>query len=136
MIVICCRRVWNDDISRRFFIFLNFWFSGLLGGAKGQKMIQMRKNSVCRAAYLENHTSYDFHLWYTCVKWQIYRHFFHFFKTLIFQVVRRVIVQKMAQNECFLCLISQEPYLIWSSFTVHMCNRILSPVFWFFFHLF
>ena len=59
------------------------------------------------------------------------RVFFHFFKILIFLVVRRVKGQKMAQNELISliskCLISQEPYIIWSSFMIHMCKRIISP---------
>ena len=45
--------------------------------------------------------------------------FFHFFKILIFWAVRRVKRQKMAQNDKKLCpssFISQEPYIIWSSF--------------------
>ena len=31
--------------------------------------IKNTKNSVCHAPYLRDHTSYDCHLWYTCVKW-------------------------------------------------------------------
>ena len=61
--------------------------------------------------------------------------FFFFFKILIFQVVRRVKDQKMAQNDkklCLFCLLSQGPYIVWSSFMVHICERI-SPVLVFFF---
>ena len=50
-----------------FFIFSKFWFFRLLGGSKGKKWPKMTKNSVCRVLYLRNHTSYDLHLWYTCV---------------------------------------------------------------------
>ena len=47
------------------------------------------KNSVCRAPYLRNHTSYDFYLWYSCVKMIISPGvFFIFFKILIFWAVR------------------------------------------------
>ena len=45
------------------------------------------------------------------------------FKILIFQVVRGLKEQKMAKNDknfCLLHLIFQEPYIIWSSFMVHM----------------
>ena len=86
----------------------------------------MTKNYVCRAPYLKNHTSYDFHLWYTCVK---YGQFFHFFKILIFWIVRGVKGQKTVQNDKKLCLsgsISQEPYIIWSSFVVCKCKLIIS----------
>ena len=34
MIVIYGTLVWNDDISRCFFIFSKFWFYGLLGACK------------------------------------------------------------------------------------------------------
>ena len=42
---------------------------------------------------------------------------------MVFWVVRRLKGQKMAQNDknfCLLHLIFQEPYIIWSSFMVHM----------------
>ena len=38
--------------------------------------------------------------------------------------------QKMAEDDKKLCLshlISQEPYIIWSSFVVHKCKLIISP---------
>ena len=60
----------------------------------------------------------------------ISRTFFQFFKILIFGVVRRVKVQKMVQNDKKFCLsriISQEPYIIWLSFMVHMHKMIISP---------
>ena len=71
----------------------------------------------------------------------ISRHFFHFFEIFIFHAVRRVKGQKMVQNDkklCLLCPISQEPYITWLSFMVHMC-KIISPagfVFFLFFHFF
>ena len=43
----------------------------------------------------------------------------------------------MAQNDkklCLLCLISQEPYVMLSSCMEHMCNRIISLVFFVFFY--
>ena len=45
------------------------------------------------------------------------------FKILIFRVVKGLKVQKMAQNDKNFCLshiVIQEPYIIWSSFMVHM----------------
>ena len=42
-------------------------------GVKGQKKKKKKKGSkwqkFCHAAYLRNHTSYDYHLWYTYGKW-------------------------------------------------------------------
>ena len=95
----------------------------------------MRKNSVCRNPYLRNHTSSDFDLWYSCVK-QYLQDFFHFFK--IFWVARRVKGQKIAQNDkklCLLHLISQEPYIIWSSFVVHNCKMKSPSIFFYFFKI-
>ena len=37
---------------------------------KGQKWSKVRENSVCHTSYLRNHTSYDCHLWYSCVNWK------------------------------------------------------------------
>ena len=65
-----------------------------------------------------------------------------FFKILIFLVVRGVKEQKMVQNDkkfCLLHSVSQEPYIIWFSFLVHMCKMIIPSrdyfifsKFWFF----
>ena len=86
--------------------------------------------SVCCAPYLRNHTSSNHNFWYTCVKWWYLQVSFALFWNFDFFVFRRVKVQKMAQNDkkiCPLHFISQEPYVIWSSFMVHMCNRIIAP---------
>ena len=57
-------------ISRCFFHFFKNWiFQVVLGGLKGKKQSEMTKNSVCHTWYLRNHTSYECHLWCTCVKW-------------------------------------------------------------------
>ena len=72
-------------------------------------------------------------------------YFFHFFKILIFLVVRRVKWQKMAQNDKKFRLshsISQELYLIWLWFLAHLYKIMISPAiffifskFWFFWFL-
>ena len=59
----------------------------------------------------------------------ISRVFFYFFKIFIFSVVRRVKWQKITHNDKKLCLllsISQELYIMWSWFMVHMCKRVIS----------
>ena len=53
--------------------------------------------SICCTPSLRNCTPYDHNFCYTCVKWWY----------------------------SLACSISQEPYVIWSSFMVHMCN--ISP---------
>ena len=58
----------------------------------------MTKKSVWSAPDLKNHTSYDCHLWCKYVKWYLEVFFFFNFKILIFQVVRGLKGQKMAQN--------------------------------------
>ena len=90
----------------------------------------MTKNSVRHTSHLRNHVSYDCHLWCTCVKYNISIRFFQFFKFLIFWVVSGAKVLKMVQNDNKLCpshSISQEPYIIWLSFMVHLCKMIISP---------
>ena len=72
----------------------------------------------------------------------ISRRFFHSFNILIFWVVGRGKMAKMVHDEKKLYLshsISQEPYIIWFSFKVHMCKMIISigffvifSKFWFF----
>ena len=114
----------------------------VLYGWKGKKWSKTRKNCVCCAPYLRNHTSYDCHLWYTCKTIITAGVFFPFFRILIFWVVRGDKGQKWQKWQKTLSvvpyisgtihhmshLISQEPY-IWSSFMVHMCKRIISPGF-------
>ena len=58
------------------------------------------------------------------------RCFFQFFKISIFGVVSGIKGQKMAQNDkkfCLLCFISQESYILWLSFMVHLCEIMISP---------
>ena len=108
LIIIFGAHVWNDDISRLFFYFfeiLIFWAVREVKGQKiaqndktlcllcfishyplwkGKKCSKMRKNYVCHAPYLKKRTSYDFHLWYTCVGWylQAFHSFFQDFDFL------------------------------------------------------
>ena len=65
----------------------------------------------------------------------ISRHFFHFFKILIFWVVRGVKGQKTVQNDkkfSLLQSISQEPCIL-LSFLVHLCKLMISQGFFMFF---
>ena len=115
-----------------FFILSKFWFCGFLGregGQKGKK--SSTKNSVRCTLYPRNHTSFDCHLWYISVSWWYLQAFF--FQNFDFSVKG----QKMVQNEKRFCLcnsISQEPYIILSSFVVDKCKIRISPGF--FFHFF
>ena len=72
--------------------------------------------------------SFIVHMW---KNYNISSCFFHFFKILIFWVVRGVKRKKMTQNEkkilSVTCSISQEPYITWLSFMVHLYKMIISP---------
>ena len=96
------------------------------------------KNYICHMPYLRNSIAYNHDFWNTCAKWWCLRGFFHFFKILIFWVVSGVKVQKMAQNDKKLCLlhsISQEAYIIWLWFLVHLWNDDIFRYFFSFFQV-
>ena len=121
-----------------FFIFSKFWFSGLGGTAgwiKGQKVVQNnQKFCLLCSIFQEPHIIWSSIMVCKCKMIISSSVFFIFFKTLILQVFRRVKGQKMAQNDkklCLSCLTSQEPYIIWSSFMLLMCIRIISPGFFY-----
>ena len=59
----------RNGISRRFFHFFKILIFRVVRGLKGQKMVQKEKK-FCLSCFMsqEQFTSYDFHLWYTCVK--------------------------------------------------------------------
>ena len=65
------------------------------------------------------------------------RYFFHFFKIVVFWVVRRVGVkrQKIAQNDKKIPSnsVSQKLYFIWLWLLVHMCKMVMSAAIFFFF---
>ena len=85
----------------------------------------MTKKYVCCLPYLSKHTSYDCDFWYIYVKWWHLQMIFSFFQNL----VRGLNGKKMAQNDknCLSHSVSQEPYLIWLWFLVHMCKMVTSP---------
>ena len=91
----------------------------------------MKNNNCIRhAPYLRNSIAYDHDFWCTCVKWWYLQVLFlQVFKILIFWVVSGVKGQKTVQNDKKICpsfLISQEPYITWLPFMVHMCKMIIS----------
>ena len=90
----------------------------------------MNKNSVCCTPYFRNHTSYDFHLWYTYVKWWYLKVLSSFFQNFGFSGCQ---CSKGAKNGSkwqliLLPFISQEPYIILLWFSVHMCEMVTCPV--------
>ena len=101
----------------------------MLGGVK--KCFKWEK--FCCTQYLWNHTSNDFQLWYSCVKWYLHELFPFFSKFWFGGLLGCVKGQKIAQNDktfCLLCSISQEPYIMWLSFVVHKCKMISPGIFY------
>ena len=120
-----------------FSFFQNFDFLGV-SGVKGQKMAQNDKKILSVMVHISGTIHHMIVICGTQV-WNnnsAFRSFFYFFKILIFGIDRRLKGQKMAQNDkqlCPSCLTSQEPYITWSSFMLHIRKRIISPSFFTFF---
>ena len=99
-------------------------------------------SSIPCPSYIRKCTSCDHNFSYAFVKWWYLKgFFFQFFKIFIFQAANGVRGQKMVQNNKKfypLLTISQEPYIIWLLFMVHICKMIISPgnFFFFFFHFY
>ena len=123
-------------ISLGFFSIWNFDFL-ICRSWKGKKWPKMTNISVYHTLYFRNHISYDLHLWYTCIYKRIISPaiFFIFFKILIFGIIE-VNGQKMAQNDKNFLSLSQELYIIWLWFLVHMCKMMISPANFFIFQNF
>ena len=119
-----------------FSFFPNFNFLGCLWGkrAKNGPKWQNILSVALHIAEIIHHivVIYGAFVWND----DITKRFFHLFKVLIFWVVRWIKGQKMVQNEKKFCLsrsISQEPYIIWFSFMMHMCKMIISMSIFFIF---
>ena len=112
-------------ISPGFFFFhFNILIFQVVSGVKGKKMAQKDKkfsllHSISQELYI---------IWLSF--------WVHIFKMvispciLIFEVVRGLKGQKMAQNDqkfYLLHSIPQELYIVWSSFMVHICKMITFP---------
>ena len=132
MIVIYGANVLND-IARCFFNFKILIFR-LVKRLKGQKMAQSDKNSCLLHFIFQEPCIIYLHLWYTCIyKRIIYPGiFFIFFFWFLGSLGGGGVVKgwKVAQNDKKLCLshsVSQEPYIIWLWYMVHMCEMMISP---------
>ena len=122
-----CKMIISVGLFFRFFkiVFLGFW--------RGKRAKNCRKwQKFCLSFSISQEL---FILWLpfmVCMCKMIISpgFFFHFFKILILRVVEGTKVQKITQNDKKFCLshvISQEPFIIWSSFMVDMCKKIISP---------
>ena len=130
ILVIYDTLVWNNDISRHFFHFFSILIFWVVRGVKGEKIVQDEKK-LCLLHSISQET---YIIWFSFMvhmcKMIMSVGIFLIFSKFLFSGLSVVSGQKITQNDKkLLCLISQEPYIIWSSFMVHMCNRIISPVF-------
>ena len=110
----------------------------MLEELKSKKWFKMTKIYVCCAPqpsfflHLRNHLC-GYNFWCTFVKWYLQVFFFLFSKILIFLVIGEK-GKKWPKKFCLSHSISQEPYIIWSSFMKNKCKMIISPCY--FFHFF
>ena len=65
-----CKKIISSGVFHCFKILIFWVVRGVKRPKKKKKkQFKMTKNFVHRALYLRNHSSYDWYLWYTCVKW-------------------------------------------------------------------
>ena len=132
MIIIFGTLVWNDDIFRFCFNFYETFIVWAVRGVKGQKIAQMENNNyICYMPYLRNSVAYDHDFRYFC-KMIISPGVSSFVFNFHFLGCYGVKGQKMVQNDktfCRPCSISQESYIIWLSFMIHIYRMTRSPGF-------
>ena len=141
-----------------FFIFLKFLFFGLLGGrGKGKNSPIWKKNNIRHAPYLRNSSIRSWVLVHLCkmmISPDVFLIFlkFSFFGLLGGERVKKCPkwkitvtsvtchMTKMTQDDkkkiSLLQLISQEPYIIWLSFMMHLRKMMISLGFFSFFQNF
>ena len=88
-------------------------------GQKSKKWPKITKN--CLTPYPSKHTSYDCAFCCTSLKWWHLQMLFSFFQNFSFLG---------CWGKCSHC-ISQELYIIWLWFLVHMCKMMISPAIFF-----
>ena len=117
-------QMWKMIISPGVFFFffsmLGFWFSRLSRDWKGKKWPKNDKSYCLSHLISQDHVSYDFHLWHTCMHKRISFFSFVFQGKGVWGAVIKE--QKLAQNDKNFFLshcVFQEPYIIWLWFWVH-----------------
>ena len=131
-----CVKWWYLQIFFQFFKILTFW---VVSGVKGQKMAQIEKNiylscSISQIPYIIRF-SFMVHMYKMIIS---LGSFFIFSKFWFFGLSGGKKGQKIVQNYqkfCLSCSISQNSYIIWSSFVVCKCKMIISSSL-FFLHFF
>ena len=105
----------------------------------------MKNNYICNVPCLRSSIAYDHDFWYTSVKWWYLQVFWVFFSFFFLFFLRfsffRLLGGKRAKNgsrwqKNLVNFISQEPYITWLSFMVHLCKMMISPSVFFIFSKF
>ena len=115
---------------RVFLFFFKILIFRVVNGVKGQKMAQNNKKlCMLLSTSQEPYIIWSSFVVHNCnlISSSV---FFIFFKIVISWIVSKVKEYKMAQNDKKLCLahsISQEPYIIWFSFLIHLCKMMVRP---------
>ena len=129
-----CKMILSPEV---FFIFFNIMIFSVVRRVKVQKMNQNDKKFYPSCSISQEPCiiwmSFMVHLCKMIISRGV---FLIFFKIMICWVIRWVKGQKMNQNDKKFypsCSISQEPYIIWLSFMVHVCKMIISPCAFFIF---
>ena len=120
-----CKRIISPS---SFYVFFKFWFLMSIVGKRGKNDPKWTKH-VCHNPFLRNHT-YNWDFWYACVKWWHLQMLFSFFQNFDCLGCEGIKWQKMVQNDRKFCLfnsVSQEQYLEWLWFLVHMCRMMIFP---------
>ena len=136
-VVHMCKMIISLDIL---FIFFKIFIFCVVKGVNRQKTVQNDKKfslscSISQERYII-WFSFIVHMSKIIISPGV---FFIFSKFWFFGLLGGVKMQKKVQNDKKVCLphsISQEPYIIWLSFMVHMCKLIISSVFFFIFQNF
>ena len=134
MIFICGAQVWNDNISRHVFSFFKNFDFWVVRRVKGQKMAQ--NNKKLYLSHSISHEAYIIWLWFMVQKCKMMTSpdaFFIFSNILFYLVVSRVKGQKMTRKDKKILShsVSQELYLIWLWFLVHVCKMMMPSTIFF-----
>ena len=130
--------IWSSVMAHRckmiislgtYFQFFKILIFQVVRGAKGQKMVQNNKKvSLSHFISLELYIIWLSFMLHMCKMIISSCGFFFFLNFNFWGCVRGVKGQKAVQNDkkfCLLHSISQETYIIWLSFMVHICKMII-----------
>ena len=102
-----------------------FWIVGWRRGrTKNNPKWKIKITSVTHRILKK--VAYDHDFWCICVTWYL-QVFFHVSKLWCWWIGRKKNGPKWNSPKCPSRSISQEPYIIWLSFMVHLCKMVIAP---------